>query len=158
MEAALRSCYYLATGENPDPDAFHSVRGMDGWKEASIDIAGTEVKVAVVSGLGNARKLIEAIRRGEVFYHFVEVMACPGGCVGGGGQPIHEGKEMAEIRSKNLYFLDSHNERRFSHENSEVLKTYEEYLEKPLSRMSHKLLHTDHHAWDMPLAPKLKKR
>ena len=158
MEAALRSCYYLATGENPDPDAFHSVRGMDGWKEASIDIAGTEVKVAVVSGLGNARKLIEAIRRGEVFYHFVEVMACPGGCVGGGGQPIHEGKEMAEIRSKNLYFLDSHNERRFSHENPEVLKTYEEYLEKPLSRMSHKLLHTDHHAWDMPLAPKLKKR
>ena len=158
MEAALRSCYYLATGENPDPDAFHSVRGMDGWKEASIDIAGTEVKVAVVSGLGNTRKLIEAIRRGEVFYHFVEVMACPGGCVGGGGQPIHEGKEMAEIRSKNLYFLDSHNERRFSHENPEVLKTYEEYLEKPLSRMSHKLLHTDHHAWDMPLAPKLKKR
>lgn len=158
MEAALRSCYYLATGENPDPDAFHSVRGMDGWKEASIDITGTEVKVAVVSGLGNARKLIEAIRRGEVFYHFVEVMACPGGCVGGGGQPIHEGKEMAEIRSKNLYFLDSHNERRFSHENPEVLKTYAEYLEKPLSRMSHKLLHTDHHAWDMPLAPKLKKR
>ena len=158
MEAALRSCYYLATGENPDPDAFHSVRGMDGWKEASIDIAGTEVKVAVVSGLGNARKLIEAIRRGEVFYHFVEVMACPGGCVGGGGQPIHEGKEMAEIRSKNLYFLDSHSERRFSHENPEILKTYEEYLEKPLSRMSHKLLHTDHHAWDMPLAPKLKKR
>ena len=158
MEAALRSCYYLATGQNPDPDAFHGVRGMDGWKEAAIDINGTEVKVAVVSGLGNARKLIEAVRRGEVFYHFVEVMACPGGCVGGGGQPIHEGKEMAEIRSKNLYFLDSQNERRFSHENPEVLKTYEEYLEKPLSRMSHKLLHTDHHGWDMPLAPKLKKR
>ena len=158
MEAALRSCYYLATGQNPDPDAFHGVRGMDGWKEATIDINGTEVKVAVVSGLGNARKLIEAVRRGEVFYHFVEVMACPGGCVGGGGQPIHEGKEMAEIRSKNLYFLDSQNERRFSHENPEVLKTYEEYLEKPLSRMSHKLLHTDHHGWDMPLAPKLKKR
>lgn len=158
MEAALRSCYYLATGQNPDPDAFHGVRGMDGWKEAAIDINGTEVKVAVVSGLGNARKLIEAVRRGEVFYHFVEIMACPGGCVGGGGQPIHEGKEMAEIRSKNLYFLDSQNERRFSHENPEVLKTYEEYLEKPLSRMSHKLLHTDHHGWDMPLAPKLKKR
>ena len=158
MEAALRSCYYLATGQNPDPDAFHGVRGMDGWKEAAIDINGTEVKVAVVSGLGNARKLIEAVRRGEVFYHFVEVMACPGGCVGGGGQPIHEGKEMAEIRSRNLYFLDSQNECRFSHENPEVLKTYEEYLEKPLSRMSHKLLHTDHHGWDMPLAPKLKKR
>lgn len=131
------------TGENPDPDAFHSVRGMDGWKEASIDIAGTEVKVAVVSGLGNTRKRPKPSAEVKYSTTSVEVMACPGGCVGGGGQPIHEGKEMAEIRSKNLYFLtDSHNERRFSHENPEVLKTYEEYLEKPLSRMSHKLLHT----------------
>ena len=102
--------------------------------------------------------LLNRIKSEEADYQFVEVMACPGGCVGGGGQPIHEGKEMAEIRSKNLYFLDSQNKRRFSHENPEVLKTYEEYLEKPLSRMSHKLLHTDHHGWDMPLAPKLKKR
>lgn len=157
MEAALRSCYYLATGENPAPDAFHSVRGMDGWKEAAIDIAGTTVKVAVVSGLGNARKLIEAIRKGQAFYHFVEVMACPGGCVGGGGQPIHEGREMAEIRSKNLYFLDSKSENRFSHENPDITKVYDEYLEKPLSRMSHKLLHANHHAWEMPKAPKREK-
>ena len=144
MEAALRSCYYLATGENPDPDAFHSVRGMDGWKEASIDIAGTEVKVAVVSGLGNTRKLIEAIRRGEVFYHFVEVMACPGGCVGGGGQPIHDGEELAFERGKNLYYLDKNADIRFSHENKDVLKMYEEYFEKPNSHKAHMLLHTDH--------------
>lgn len=154
MEAALRTCYYLATSENPDPDAFYGIRGMDGWKEASIDIAGTTVKVAVVSGLGNARRLIEAVRKGNVFYHFVEVMACPGGCVGGGGQPIHEGREMADIRSKNLYFLDSKSKLRFSHENPEVQKVYDEYLEKPLSRMAHKLLHTDHDAWEMPPAPK----
>ena len=154
MEAALRTCYYLATGENPDPDAFYGIRGMDGWREASIDIAGTTVKVAVVSGLGNARRLIEAVRKGNVFYHFVEVMACPGGCVGGGGQPIHEGREMADIRSKNLYFLDSKSNLRFSHENPEVQKVYDEYLEKPLSRMAHKLLHTDHDAWEMPPAPK----
>ena len=126
--------------------------------EAEFELNGQILRIAAVSGLGNTRNLLKAIERGEKHYEFVEVMACPGGCVGGGGQPIHEGKEMAEIRSKNLYFLDSHNERRFSHENPEVLKTYEEYLEKPLSRMSHKLLHTDHHAWDMPLAPKLKKR
>ena len=154
MEAALRTCYNLATGENPEPDAFYGIRGMDGWREASIDIAGTTVKVAVVSGLGNARRLIEAVRKKKVFYHFVEVMACPGGCVGGGGQPIHEGREMAAIRSKNLYFLDSRSELRFSHENPEIQKVYDEYLEKPLSRMAHKLLHTDHTAWEMPPAPK----
>ena len=154
MEAALRTCYNMATGENPEPDAFYGIRGMDGWREASIDIAGTTVKVAVVSGLGNARRLIEAVRKKKVFYHFGEVMACPGGCVGGGGQPIHDGREMAEIRSKNLYFLDSKNELRFSHENPEIKKVYDEYLEKPLSRMAHKLLHTDHDAWEMPLAPK----
>ena len=154
MEAALRTCYNLATGENPEPDAFYGIRGMDGWREASIDIAGTTVKVAVVSGLGNARRLIEAVRKKKVFYHFVEVMACPGGCVGGGGQPIHEGREMAAIRSKNLYFLDAKKDLRFSHENPEIKKVYDEYLEKPLSRMAHKLLHTDHEAWEMPLAPK----
>ena len=157
MEAALRTCYKLATGENPDPDAFYGIRGMDGWREASIDIADTTVKIAVVSGLANARRLIEAVRKGRVFYHFVEVMACPGGCVGGGGQPIHEGREMAEIRSKNLYFLDSRSELRFSHENPEIQKVYDEYLEKPLSRMAHKLLHTDHTAWEMPPTPPRRK-
>lgn len=92
MEAALRSAYYLVTGENPDPDAFKEVRGMDGWKESQIEINGTVVKTAVTSGLKNTDKLIQAIRNGEVEYDFVEVMACPGGCSGGGGQPIHLGQ------------------------------------------------------------------
>ena len=150
MEAALRSAYYLVTGENPQPDAFREVRGMDGWKEASFDLAGTELKVAVASGLGNTRKLMEALRKGEVSYHFVEIMACPGGCVGGGGQPVRDGEELAEIRSDVLYGLDAANELRFSHENPSVLKCYEDYFEKPLSHRAHQLLHTDHHAWKMP--------
>ena len=85
MEAALRSAYFLVTGENPEPDAFKNVRGMDGWKEADFDLAGTHLKVAVASGLGNARRLVEAVRKGEVAYDFVEIMACPGGCVAGAG-------------------------------------------------------------------------
>ncbi|MCQ2492047.1 MAG: [FeFe] hydrogenase, group A [Lachnospiraceae bacterium] len=154
MEAALRSAYYLVTGKNPKADAFANVRGMEGWKEATFDINGIEVKVAVVSGLGNTRKLMNAIKRGEVKYHFVEVMACPGGCVGGGGQPIHEGQELANVRGANLYFLDQNAQLRFSHENPSVLKAYEEYFGEPLSHKSHSILHTDHFAWDMPLAPK----
>lgn len=150
MEAALRSAYYLVTGENPQPDAFREVRGMNGWKEASFNLAGTELKVAVASGLGNTRKLMEALRKGEVSYHFVEIMACPGGCVGGGGQPVRDGEELAEIRSGILYGLDAANELRFSYENPSVLKCYEDYFEKPLSHRAHQLLHTDHHAWKMP--------
>lgn len=153
MEAALRSAYYLVTGENPDADAFRDVRGMDGWKEATFDIAGTEIKVAVVHGLGNTRKLIKAIKKGKVKYQFAEVMACPGGCVGGGGQPIHDGEELAQVRGENLYFLDRNYELRFSHENPSVLQAYEEYFEAPLSHKAHALLHTDHDAWEMPQAP-----
>lgn len=149
MEAALRSAYFLLTGKNPDPDAFKKVRGMEGWKEAEFDVSGATVRVAVASGLGNTRKLIKAIRAGEVSYDFVEIMACPGGCAGGGGQPIHEGEEMAEDRGKILYGLDKVNEIRFSHENPAVLKSYEEFLEKPLGHKSHKLLHTDLTKWDI---------
>ena len=153
MEAALRSAYYLVTGENPDPDAFHDVKGVaDGWKEAEFNLAGAELKVAVVNGLGNARKLIEAIKRGEVMYDFVEVMACPGGCVGGGGQPFTDGKELAPRRGKQLYGLDENNRIRFSHENSAVKKTYEEFLEKPLSHKAHELLHTDLSTWSLDMA------
>lgn len=149
MEAALRSAYFLLTGKNPDPDAFKKVRGMEGWKEAEFDVSGATVRVAVASGLGNTRKLIKAIRAGEASYDFVEIMACPGGCAGGGGQPIHEGEEMAEDRGKILYGLDKVNELRFSHENPAVLKSYEEFLEKPLGHKSHKLLHTDLTKWDI---------
>ena len=149
MEAALRSAYYLVTGENPDADAFSLVRGLDGWKEAAYDIKGTKVKVAVVSGLANTRKLMEALKNGEVSYDFIEVMACPGGCAGGGGQPIHEGEELAGERGAMLYSLDKENALRFSHENPEVQALYRDFLEKPLSHTAHHLLHTDHHAWEM---------
>lgn len=149
MEAALRSAYYLVTGENPDADAFSLVRGLDGWKEAVYDIKGTKVKVAVVSGLANTRKLMEALKAGEVSYDFIEVMACPGGCAGGGGQPIHEGEELAGERGAMLYSLDKKNVLRFSHENPEIQALYRDFLEKPLSHTAHHLLHTDHHAWEM---------
>lgn len=100
MEAALRSAYYLITGKNPEVDAFKQIRGVNknGWTEAQFEIAGNTINIAVVSGLQNTRNLMEAIQKREVHYHFVEVMACPGGCVGGGGQPIHEGKELASDR------------------------------------------------------------
>ncbi len=150
MEAALRSAYFLVTGENPDADAFSGVRGLDGWKEMTYDIKGSKVRVAVVSGLKNTRKLMEALKSGKVSYDFIEVMACPGGCAGGGGQPIHDGEERAGERGAILYKLDKENTLRFSHDNPEIQTLYKEYLEKPLSHTAHHLLHTDHHAWDMP--------
>lgn len=151
MDAALRSAYYLVTGENPPADAFTAVRGMDGWKEATFTIPGAgPVRVAVVSGLGNTRRLMNALQEGEASYDFVEVMACPGGCAGGGGQPIHDGKEMAEYRGDVLWELDRNMEVRFSHENQDVMKMYHEYFEKPLSHRAHHLLHTDLTEWKMP--------
>lgn len=150
MEAALRSAYYLVTGSNPHPDAFQDVRGLESWKEATFDLAGTPLRVAVASGLGNTRKLIEALKKGTVSYDFVEIMSCPGGCVGGGGQPIHDGKELAGERGEVLYGLDQVNDLRFSHENPSVLKCYEDFFGAPLSHKSHELLHTDHHGWKMP--------
>ena len=108
-----------------------------------------EINVAAVSGLGNARKLLEAVRSGKVSYDFVEVMACPGGCAGGGGQPVHDGIELAEERGRSLYGIDSAAPLRFSHENPAVQMTYDEYLEKPLSQRAHELLHTDHTQWEL---------
>ena len=154
MEAALRSAYYLVTGTNPPADAFKDVRGLDGWKEATFDVNGIPVRVAVASGLGNTRKLMEAIRAGEVEYDFVEIMACPGGCAGGGGQPIHEAQELAGERGQVLYGLDAVNELRVSHENPDIITLYKDYLEKPMSHRAHKLLHTDHEAWHMPCEKK----
>ena len=149
MDAALRSAYYLVTGKNPDPDAFSEIRANRPWREGSFAIPGAgTVRIAVVSGLGNARKLMEAIDAGSVDYDFVEVMACPGGCAGGGGQPIHEGRELATQRGKELWKLDAKAEIRFSHENPEVQMLYKEFLKRPLGEKSHHLLHTDHDAWE----------
>jgi NADH-quinone oxidoreductase subunit G len=149
MEAALRSAYFIIKGENPPVDAFKAVRAQgfnenDGVQEAEFAIDNITLNVAAVSGLGNARKLIDKIERGEVHYDFVEVMACPGGCVGGGGQPIHDGEERAFERGKNLYYLDENLPRRFSHDNPDVLAMYETYFEKPVSHKAHMLLHTEH--------------
>lgn len=151
MDAALRSAYYMVTGKNPNPDAFHSVRGLDSWKEAVFTIPGAgDVRVAVVSSLGATRKLMNAIDAGEADYDFVEVMACPGGCAGGGGQPIHDGVEMAARRGGVLWRLDRTADIRFSHENADVQALYKEYLRQPLGHKAHMLLHTDHFGWKMP--------
>ncbi len=149
MEAALRSAYYLLKKENPPADAFKAVRSPefqanDGVMEAEFSIDDVKVRTAVVSGLGNTRALLNKIERGEVHYDFVEVMVCPGGCVGGGGQPIHDGEELAFDRGRNLYHLDDESQIRFSHENEDVLAMYEEYFEKPMSHKAHMLLHTEH--------------
>ena len=156
MDAALRSAYFLITGRNPNADTFRAVRGMDhdGWKEAAFNIpeAGV-VRVAVVSSLGRTRKLMEALRKGEVQYDFVEVMACPGGCAGGGGQPIVDGVELAEYRGGALWDMDKNEKVRFSHENTDIQTLYRDYLEKLCGERAHHLLHTDHDAWQMPPAP-----
>lgn len=149
MEAALRSAYFLVNETNPDPDAFVEVRGLDGWKEKSFDLGGREVRVAVASGLANAEKLLAAIDAGEIEYDFVEVMACPGGCAGGGGQPIHEARELAGDRGQTLYALDRKRATRFSHENPNVTTCYEEFLGEPLSHKAHELLHTDQEQWTL---------
>ncbi len=136
MDAALRSAYFLITGRNPNADTFRAVRGMDhdGWKEAAFNIpeAGV-VRVAVVSSLGRTRKLMEALRKGEVQYDFVEVMACPGGCAGGGGQPIVDGVELAEYRGGALWDMDKNEKVRFSHENTDIQTLYRDYLAGPSS-------------------------
>lgn len=136
----------MVTGENPPADAFKEIRGVKqkGWTEAEFDIAGKKVSIAVVSGLKNTRMLMEAIRKKKVHYHFVEVMACPGGCSGGGGQPIHDGYELAGERGENLYFLDKNAKIRFSHENPDIRTLYQEYMGEPGGKRAHQLLHTEH--------------
>jgi NADH-quinone oxidoreductase subunit G len=129
---------------------FEQVRGLKGWKEATFDLAGTKVRVAVASGLANARDLCDAILAGEVSYDFVEVMACPGGCVGGGGQPIHDGEELAGERGQVLYGLDRVSHYRNSYENPDIVRCYKEYFGKPMSELAERLLHTDQHGWMMP--------
>ncbi len=149
MEAALRSAYFLVTGKNPDADAFSDLRSLKGWREYTFRLGDADLKVAVASGLGNARKLCEALRAGEVQYDFVEIMACPGGCAGGGGQPICDGQELAGERGERLYTLDKANLLRFSHENPSIQALYRDYLDHPLSEKAHHLLHTDQAAWDL---------
>ena len=148
MEAALRSAYFLLVGKNIEPEAFKEVRGLTERRELEVEVAGNTVRCAVVSSLGEARRLIEDVRAGRSRYDFVEVMACPGGCSGGGGQPIKDGEERATVRADKLYRLDAANPLRYSHENPDVQTLYKEYLGAPMSHKAHELLHTDQAKWD----------
>ncbi|MDD6716802.1 MAG: [FeFe] hydrogenase, group A [Firmicutes bacterium] len=155
MEAALRSAAYFVTGKNPEPDAFKAVRGRHAeecaWRELEMEIGGEKIRVAVASGLRNADLLCTAIVRGEVKYDFVEIMACPNGCSGGGGQPRHQDDiDRRGCRGEVLYKIDQKLPLRYSHENPDIQKLYHDYLEKPLSEKAEDLLHTDHFGWRMP--------
>ena len=155
MEAALRSAAYFVTGKNPEPDAFKAVRGRHAeecaWRELEMEIGGEKIRVAVASGLRNADLLCTAIVRGEVKYDFVEIMACPNGCSGGGGQPRHQDDiDRRGCRGEVLYKIDQKLPLRYSHENPDIQKLYHDYLEKPLSEKAEELLHTDHFGWRMP--------
>lgn len=147
MEAALRTAVETLTGQElPDPD-FKDVRGVQGIKEATYHVAGMDINVAVASGLGNARELLEKVKSGEKNYHFIEIMGCPGGCVNGGGQPkqpasVRNFADLRELRAKALYDLDSNMPIRKSHENPSIKMLYDEYLGKPGSHKAHELLHT----------------
>ena len=143
MEAALRTAYELHTGKTLGKVEFTEVRGLEGIRKATVDMDGFPLKVGIAHGLGNARKLLEEIREGRSEYHAIEIMACPGGCIGGGGQPLHHGNiEVIKARCKALYEEDENKPLRKSHENPYIKQLYEEYLGKPLSERSHALLHT----------------
>ncbi|MDI3534402.1 MAG: NADP-reducing hydrogenase subunit HndD, partial [Thermosediminibacterales bacterium] len=147
MEAALRTVYEVLTGKELPKIDFEEVRGVEGVKEAEIQINDITAKVAVAHGLANAKKVLERVKNGEAEYHFVEIMCCPGGCVGGGGQPIVNAdkrweKDYKEVRGKAVYEVDKNMPIRKSHENPAIKAIYEEFLKEPLGEKSHKLLHT----------------
>ncbi len=150
MEAALRTAVWKLTGEKDgSPVEFKEVRGVEGIKEASYDVAGLKVKVAVASGLKNAHDLLTKVQKGEADYQFIEIMGCPGGCVNGGGQPqvpasIRNFTDIRAERAKALYTLDEKNTLRFSHENPDVIALYKEYLGEPGSHKAHETLHTSY--------------
>ena len=153
MEAALRTVYAVLTGKELADVNLTAVRGMEGIKEATIDLGGKAVKVAVASGSGNAKALLEAIKRGEAEYTFIEIMGCPGGCINGGGQPIVSAKDRLYVdykalRATALYNEDAGKALRRSHENPSIVKLYEEYLGAPGSHKAHELLHTHYYKRD----------
>lgn len=147
MEAALRTAVETLTGEELANLDFTDVRGMDGIKEATYPVAGLDVKVAIASGLGNAKALLEKVKAGEADYHFIEIMGCPGGCINGGGQPQQPGPvrntvDIRALRAKVLYDADKNNPIRKSHENPAIKELYAAYLGEPGSEKAHHLLHT----------------
>ena len=150
MEAALRTGYFLVSGKELENVDLEPVRGLDGIKEATVDIEGTEVKVAVAHGMANINTVLERVREArnkgeETPYHFIEVMACRGGCIAGGGQPRASSDEVRLQRIKGIYADDTDSELRCSHHNPAIKQLYDEFLGKPLSEKSHHLLHTSYH-------------
>ena len=149
MEAALRTAQDTLTGKDLPKIDFEAVRGTEGIKRATVTIAGKDIKVVAASGLANARKILDEIKNGEADYQFVEIMACPGGCINGGGQPIKTSKirssfDVKKLRANSLYKIDEKSHIRKSHENPIVKKIYKEFLEKPGSEIAEKLLHTSY--------------
>jgi NADP-reducing hydrogenase subunit HndD len=160
MEAALRTAYEIVTGrEVPFANLdINPVRGMEGVREASVKIEdpkpewafldGIELKCVVAHGLVNAKTVMDSVKNGTSDYHFIEVMACPGGCLGGGGQPIPTSPEIRRKRAEAIYAEDTHMHIRKSHDNPEVQKLYRDFLKEPLGELSHKLLHTKYQPRD----------
>jgi NADH-quinone oxidoreductase subunit G len=142
MEAALRTAYKLITGKELEKIEIKPVRGLEGIKAATVDAGGLKINVAVAHGLGNARKLMDEVRAGKSPYHFIEIMACPGGCVGGGGQPIGFDLAVRALRGSSLYNEDKAMTYRKSHQNPAIQKIYRDFLKEPLGENSHHLLHT----------------
>ena len=142
MEAALRTAYFLITGEDLPQVWLEPLRGMKGIKEFKTEIAGISIGVAVASGLANARTLLEQLKAGRDDLHFIEVMTCPGGCIAGGGQPLGVDIDNVKARMKALYKIDRDEPVRTSHANKEVAELYESFLGEPLGEMSHEILHT----------------
>ena len=142
MEAALRTAYEVLTGKELKKLDFEAVRGMEGIKQATVAVGDLPVKVAVAHGLSNAKALMEKVKAGEADYHFIEIMCCQGGCIGGGGQPVPTNSEIRKKRAEAIYREDRGLPLRKSHENPEVQEVYREFLVKPLGEKSHHLLHT----------------
>lgn len=145
IEAAVRTAYEVQTGKSLDRLDFEELRGMEGLRKATIDFDGLPINIGIAHGLGNARKLLEEIKNGKSEFHAIEIMSCPGGCIGGGGQPYHHGNvEILKKRQKALYAEDQSKTIRKSHENPYIKKLYEEFLGEPLSDKAHHLLHTEY--------------
>ena len=142
MEAAIRTAYYYLKGENLETLELTSIRGLDGIKEAAINIDGIMLNVAVVNGIGNIKPIINDVLNGNSKYQFIEVMSCPGGCINGGGQPIHQKPEKIEKRMKALYQIDSKMKHRKSYENESLKSLYKEFFVEPNSHKAHEILHT----------------
>jgi len=145
MEAAVRTAHYALTGKELSDLKIQPLRGLQGVKELRAKIGDLEIGAAVVSGLGQARKLLEEVRGGRRDLHFIEVMSCPGGCINGGGQPLGTDMQAVAARMKALYRIDAEGTLRTSHSNPWVKRLYEEFLGAPLSERSHHLLHTHYH-------------